>query len=292
MRKPEKRGPDSSLSPYFSLWISLQNFKSHLSPSNQFTRVGVPSQPSRGEAAAPAFSTPPGIHPLAAAQKEPEEPGLCPSTHVGTIEPSPGAPQRFLHRPCAIWRGSHCVAPLLPVGLLPQSCTTGVQWVQAGSPRTQLQSFLGTHWLLAAALQPLAAHAAARPGFCSLCPSLSIPQYLLLNIYNTPKLLSSTLIPTRESLPARVRHALGQCGQSWGWEKMAFAWMALLCHTPASFLRCSCSQWVCGHPSSITRLEDSAASLSSLEHRWLNIYVRWCFWSGLLSEHHSIYCPS
>lgn len=52
------------------------------------------------------------------------------------------------------------MAPRLAVGLLPQSCTTGVQWVQTGPPCAQLQSFLGTHQLLAAALQPLAARAA------------------------------------------------------------------------------------------------------------------------------------
>lgn len=131
-----------------------------------------------------------------------------------------------------------------------------------------------------------------RLGFCSLCPSLSVPQYLLLNIYNTPELLSSTQLPARESLAARARRALGQRGQSWGWEKMASARVALLCHAPASLLQCSCGQQACGHASSTTRLEDSAASLSSLERCWLNIYVRWCFWSGLLSEHHSIHCPS
>ena len=111
--------------------------------------------------------------------------------------------------------------------------------MQTGSPFAELRRSSGAHRLLAATLEPLAAvlpplvwlHGLISA--LSILPSLHLP-YLLLNIYHAPGLLSSAQLPAWESLAVKARHAVGQRGQSWRWEKMASAGVVLLCHTLTS----------------------------------------------------------
>lgn len=81
----------------------------------------------------------------------------------------------------------------------------------------------------------------------SVLPSLP-PLYSVLRIYRAAGLLSSTA-PCSESLAMKVRHAVGQRGQSWGWQKMVSAGVVPLHNTLALLsLQSPLQQQAHGHP--------------------------------------------
>lgn len=79
----------------------------------------------------------------------------------------------------------------------------------------------------------------------SVLPSLQ-PLCLLLSICRAAGLLSSTQLPAQGAL-LKARHAVGQRGQSWGWEKMDLLGWALST-TPLALTPESLPQQAHGHP--------------------------------------------
>lgn len=156
--------------------------------------------------------------------------------------------------------------------------------MQAGSLFAELRRSSGGHRSLAAALEPLAAVLPPLLWPHRLISATSVlpsqhPPYLLLNIYRALGLLSSTQLPARESRAVKARHAVGQRGQNWGWEKMASAGVVLphahLTLTPVSPL--SAGMWPPTTPG-MAGLENDAPGLSVLESCWLNSHVREHLW--------------
>lgn len=126
---------------------------------------------------------------------------------------------------------------------------------------------------------------AARPDFCYLCPSFSATLVLTAQYLSCCRVAKQHTAPCSESLAVKARHAVGQRGQSWGWEKVASAGVVLLHHT----LACSHSSVpsISRHmatPSDVAGLENDAADLCILESSRLISHVRERSW-GWVSQH-------
>lgn len=153
---------------------------------------------------------------------------------------------------------THCCLAVLFAAMQPHCL--GSERVQTGSFFAELRCSSSAHGSLAATLQPIAAvlpplvrlhDLISAP---SVLPSLH-PPYLLLNIYHTLGLLSSTQLPAQESLTRKARHAGGPHGQSFGWEKGWSCSAACLAHSDSGVP--SVSRHV-ATPYSMTGLENDA----------------------------------
>lgn len=111
----------------------------------------------------------------------------------------------------------------------------------------------------------------------SVLPSLQLLSSVL-SILSCCRVAKQRSAPCSKSLAEKVRHTVGQGGQSWGWEKMVSAGVVPLHDTLVSLTPES-------PPSAGTWAKDDTGLLI-LESCWLISHVRECSWGC-----HNIHSP-